>query len=68
MTLQILAVLGALEQPANAYVDPGSGLLVFQVLSATFAGFIFILRRRVHQFFMAMTKGFKRKDEVLAPK
>jgi len=64
ITLQILAVLGALEQPAHAYADPGSGLLAFQILSTTFAGFIFILRRRVHQLFKRMTEGFKPKHSV----
>ncbi len=68
VTLQILAVLGAFEQPAHAYVDPGSGLLAFQILSTTFAGFIFILRRRVHKLFKSIIKGFNPKDEVSTPK
>jgi len=68
MTLQILAVLGALEQPAYAYVDPGSGLLALQILSTTFAGFIFILRRRVHQFFRGLIRCFRTEDEVRAHK
>jgi len=68
MALQMLAVLGAVEKPAYAYVDPGSGLLAFQLLSTTLAGFVFILRRRVHQFFKSMTKGFKPKNGGIAPK
>jgi hypothetical protein len=68
MVLQILAVLGAVEKPAYAYVDPGSGLLAFQILSTTFAGFIFILRRRVHLFFKGIIRGFRPKDEAVDPK
>ena len=45
--LELLAVLGAFAQPAYAYVDPGSGLLAFQIISTTFAGMIFMLRGRV---------------------
>jgi hypothetical protein len=68
MTLQVLAVLGALEQPAYAYVDPGSGLLALQILSTTFAGFIFIVRKRVHRFLMGMIRSVKTEDEVRAHK
>lgn len=68
IVLQTLAVLGAVEKPAYAYVDPGSGLLAFQILSTTFAGFIFILRRRVHTFFKGIIRGFKPKDEALDQK
>lgn len=51
--IQILAVLCALAQPAYAYVDPGSGLLAFQVISTTFAGIIFLIRRNVRRLFGA---------------
>jgi hypothetical protein len=49
--LQVLAVLCALEQPAYAYVDPGSGLLAFQILGSTFAAGIFLLRRQLRRLF-----------------
>jgi len=68
MTLQVLALLGALEQPAYAYVDPGSGLLALQILSTTFAGFIFIIRKRVRQFFKGMIRCVRTEDEVRAHK
>jgi hypothetical protein len=45
--LQFAAVLCALSKPAYGYVDPGSGLLAFQMISTTFAGAIFIVRRRI---------------------
>ena len=68
LTLQVLAVLGALEQPAYAYVDPGSGLLALQILSTTFAGFIFIIRKRVHQLFKRVIRCFRAEDEARAHK
>jgi len=48
--LQAILVLCAIAKPAYAYVDPGSGLLVFQIVSTTFAGAVFLLRKRVRQF------------------
>jgi hypothetical protein len=50
LALQAMLLLGAIARPAYAYVDPGSGLLVFQIVSTTFAGAVFLLRRRVRQF------------------
>ena len=35
------------ERKAHAYVDPGSGTLMFQALGAMFAGCIFHFRRRL---------------------
>jgi hypothetical protein len=32
------------------YVDPGSGILIWQVLAAAGAGFVFNIRRRVVRF------------------
>jgi hypothetical protein len=49
--LQIVAVLCAVAQPACAYVDPGSGLLAFQIICTTFAGIIFMIRKRISQLF-----------------
>jgi hypothetical protein len=51
MGLQIMAVLCALTKPAYGYVDPGSGLLAFQMLSTTFAGAVFMVRKRLRFFF-----------------
>jgi hypothetical protein len=55
MVVEMLAVLCALAKPAYAYVDPGSGLLALQIISSTFAGMIFLLRRRVRGFLKRMT-------------
>ena len=48
---QILALLVASEKPAQAYVDPGSGLLVFQVLGSMVAGALYFLRYRIRKLF-----------------
>lgn len=50
LVIQVLAILCALAKPAYAYVDPGSGLLAFQMFSTTFAGVIFMVRKRLRTF------------------
>jgi hypothetical protein len=60
---QSLAVLCAFAQPAYAYVDPGSGLLAFQIISTTFAGMIFLLRRRLRGFLRHITGHSGSKSE-----
>ena len=45
--LQIAAMLCALEKPAYAYVDPGSGYLLLQVLGSMLAGATFFIRHRL---------------------
>jgi hypothetical protein len=54
MVIQIVAVLGALARPAYGYTDPGSGLLALQIVSTSFAGVIFLIRRRLRSFFGSM--------------
>jgi len=53
--VELLAVFCAFVQPAHAYVDPGVGLFAFQIISSTFAGMIFIVRRRLRIFLQNMT-------------
>jgi hypothetical protein len=53
--VELLAVLIALVQPAYAYVDPGAGLFAFQIVASTFAGMIFIVRRRLRILLQKMT-------------
>src|ERR1700722_11078088 len=58
--LKLVAVTGMLfvalsftfEQQAHAYVDPGSGLLLFQGISATISGVLFYFRRRIKKLFV----------------
>jgi hypothetical protein len=40
------------ERQAYAYVDPGSGLLIFQGISATVSGVLFYFRRRIKNLFV----------------
>jgi len=49
--LQIGAVVCAFERPAHAYVDPGSGYMLLQVIGSMFAGAIFYLRHRLRRLF-----------------
>lgn len=58
--LKLVAVTGMLfvalsftfERQAHAYVDPGSGLLLFQGISATISGVLFYFRRRIKNLFV----------------
>lgn len=47
----LLGISFSLEQQARAYVDPGSGLVLFQSLSAIFTGGLFYFRRRLKLWF-----------------
>lgn len=46
---QILVLSVAAVKPAHAYVDPGSGLLFFQVGGSMLAGALFVLRAKVRK-------------------
>jgi hypothetical protein len=62
-SLLVLALLGACLQPADAYVDPGSGLFALQILSTTCAGMVFMLRRRLREFYRRIATSFETKSE-----
>jgi hypothetical protein len=47
------------SQTAHAYVDPGSGLFVLQVVGSTFLGFAYLVRKRVSQIFGLLSKNQK---------
>jgi hypothetical protein len=52
ITLVLLVALSfAFERQAHAYVDPGSGLLIFQGISATISAALFYFRRRIRNLF-----------------
>ncbi len=52
LTLLLLVTLGmAFEQPAHAYTDPGSALLLFQSIGAVASGAVFYFRRRIKLLF-----------------
>lgn len=48
---QVIIFLIAATKPANAYVDPGSGLLFLQVGGSMLAGAMFVLRAKVRKLF-----------------
>lgn len=48
---QLLLLFVATVKPAHAYVDPGSGLLFFQVGGSMLAGALFVLRTRLRKLF-----------------
>lgn len=47
----IFALLCALAEPARAYVDPGSGLLLFQVTGSLITGLLFLVRQKIRRLF-----------------
>jgi hypothetical protein len=48
---QVIVFLIAAAKPANAYVDPGSGLLFLQVGGSMLAGAMFVLRAKIRKLF-----------------
>jgi hypothetical protein len=46
----LLLLLFATEQEARAYTDPGSGMLIWQMLVAGFVGVLFYFRRLTSWF------------------
>jgi hypothetical protein len=58
ITLMLLTALSfTFERQAHAYVDPGSGLLIFQGISAVFSGALFYFRRRLKNLFVKTPKS-----------
>ena len=57
-----VALSFSLEQPAYAYVDPGSSLLIFQSLSALITGALFYFRRRLKSLFTRSSTTSTRKS------
>jgi hypothetical protein len=47
---QCVLLLAAMEKPAYGYVDPGSGILLVQVLSSAIGGVLFFVRKRVGHY------------------
>jgi hypothetical protein len=48
---QIFIFLAAAVKPAHAYVDPGSGLLFFQMGGSMLAGALFVMRSKIRKLF-----------------
>lgn len=57
VTALLLVALGCtFEREAYAYVDPGSGLLIFQGIGAIVSGVLFYFRRRLKEIFAKTPK------------
>jgi hypothetical protein len=64
--LWVLVALNATAQPAYAYVDPGSGLLLFQIVGSTFAGMTFLLRKNIRRFFASFGRHSQKEGNDVA--
>lgn len=51
VALWLFSVLCVTAHPAYAYVDPGSGLFLLQVVSSALVGIPFLIRKRIRQVF-----------------
>jgi hypothetical protein len=56
VALWLMFLLCTTATPAYAYIDPGSGLFLMQMVGSTFAGIAFILRKRVRDFFRRFSR------------
>jgi hypothetical protein len=66
ITLMLLVMLSfTFERQAHAYVDPGSGLLIFQGISALFSGALFYFRRRLRSLFVKTPKSVPQSSRQL---
>ena len=52
----VFILFNSTAEPAHAYIDPGSGLLVLQILGTTFAGMMFVLRKKIRNLFEFLGK------------
>jgi hypothetical protein len=55
--LQIASLLVAFEQPAQAYVDPGSGFVLLQVAGSMCAGALYYLRHRLKRILHSLRRA-----------
>lgn len=67
VTIMLMFALGlTFERRAYAaYIDPGSGLLIFQGIGAAVSGTLFYFRRRLKEFF---GKGSKVEPSASGPR
>lgn len=65
--LFVVALFCALEPRAYAYVDPGSGLLLYQGVSAMFAGVFFHFRRRLKALVASTASSAESEKQPAAP-
>jgi hypothetical protein len=61
---QVIVFLIAAAKPANAYVDPGSGLLFLQVGGSMLVGALFALRAKIRKLFRLGNPAIETTDET----
>lgn len=60
--LWLAMLLCTLAEPARAYVDPGSGLLAYQVAGSVVTGFLFLLRQQIRRLFRGARHSEEKHD------
>lgn len=60
-----IALSFAFERQAQAYVDPGTGLLIFQSFSAAVSGALFYFRRRIKSLLVKAPKDIPESSHLL---
>jgi len=61
---QVMVLLIAMAKPANAYVDPGSGLLFLQVGGSMLAGALFAFRAKIRKLFRMEDKHMESVEDA----
>ena len=61
-TMLAVGLLLILSAPAHAYIDPGSGTFLVQILAALFFGALFYLRR-IRDFFIRLVSPRRREKD-----
>lgn len=56
-SIELLVLLAAFAKPAYGYVDPGSGLLAFQIGGSMLAGGLFIVRSKIRKLLGLSSPG-----------
>lgn len=64
---QVVVLLIAMAKPANAYVDPGSGLLFLQVGGSMLAGALFAFRAKIRKLFRMEDKHTESTEDNHGP-
>jgi len=64
VVIWLFAALSVVARPAYAYyIDPGSGLVTLQIVSSTFVGIIFLIRKRIRQVFERFGRSPQKADK-----
>jgi hypothetical protein len=54
--LMTLCLIVGSERRAWGYVDPGSGLIALQTIASVGAAYLYVIRRRIREFFVRKEK------------